>query len=191
MQRTSRALPAENAVPNKQSWRIGASSSFRFNVKEQGSQGSRNFPCLSAVFVVALTLSAWVRVAWSRPNNPKVLTMSKQERIAKLKADAASWCADMKAFGYAIRAATAAGLPDVPDGAERASALNAREDAIYQEAIALGVMDADFMAAVHMKSTGPHGPNAKFFSGLNELTGAATQAYRAAARRRHRLASAK
>ena len=85
--------------------------------------------------------------------------MNKRKRLAKLEADAASYVADMKAFGDDIRAATEAGLPDVADGNERAAALNAPEDAIYQEADALGATDAEFMREVHARATGPLAPN--------------------------------
>ena len=88
------------------------------------------------------------------------------KRLAKLKADAAAYVASMIAFGNDLRASQAAGEPDVKDGDARATALNAREDAIYAEARALGLMDADFMHPVHQRATGEGTPLGDAWQGV-------------------------
>jgi hypothetical protein len=84
-------------------------------------------------------------------------------RLAKLKADAASYVEAMHAFTRDLNASSAAGLPDVPEGDERARALNAREDAIYREARALGVAGDPFMGPVHEVASGPLSPKADYW----------------------------
>jgi hypothetical protein len=92
--------------------------------------------------------------------------MTQTKRLAKLKADAAKWVADRDAFGDDLRASAAAGEPDVKNGDARARASNAREDKIYAEARALGVMDADFMHPVHQRATGEGTPLGSMWQGI-------------------------